>query len=137
MAQTLFEKALSAIGRTLAPVIFDPKKRGKFSFRDPIDPKLAEWAARANVVALQIQTRFNQEATEALRAIVELQDNLTDLAGTPEISKDVRFLAQAQEILDIPLEAMASAWIKVLQISSDANEQTIKSIQSRRRKKRG
>lgn len=135
MGKTLFERAISAIGKTIAPVIFDPKKRGNFTFRDPVGKEVAEWAARANVVALQIQTRFNAEATEALKAIVELQDNLTDIAGSVEVSKDVRFLAQAQEILDIPLESIAAAWIKVLKISSDSNESTIMNIRSRRRRK--
>ena len=132
---TVLERVIGAVGRAVAPVLFDPKKRFKFTFKDPVDPKLNEWANRANLVASQIQERFAVEAQSVLKNVIQLQDDLTDIVGTVRITKEVKVIDQAQEILDLPLTAFLEGWIKVLKVVEDSNVQVIKTLKKRRKKK--
>ena len=133
---TVLERVLGAVGRAVAPVLFDPKKRFKFTFKDPVDPRLNAWANRANLVASQIQERLANEGISVLTNIIELQDDLTDILGTVRVTKEVKVIDQAQEILDLPLTAFLEGWIKTLKVVEDSNIQVIKVLRKRRTKKK-
>lgn len=128
---------LGKLARVVAPVLFDPKRRGQFSFKDPIDPGIADLAGRANIVASQIQQRFSEQAIEALREFAKLHDEATDILGTVQINERTTALAQIQEILDVPVAGMVEAWVKVLQVVASNNEATIASLKKRRKRGKG
>lgn len=132
---SLLQRAIGAIGRAVAPVIFDPKRRGQFSFKSPISPEVADLAARANIVASQIQERFARETIEVLQAGSQLGDQLTDILGTVRINQEVQTINQVQEILDLPLQAIVEAMVKTLTVLADTNEVVIAAAKKRRRER--
>ena len=130
--RTNFQKLIAAVGRTIAPVLFDPKRRGQFTFRDPVGPGVAKLADSANIVLSEIQARIAQEGIEVARAISRLHDEATDVLGT--LGDEGTAINQVQEILDLPAFALTEAWVKVLEVLIQSNEQTIASIKKRRKR---
>jgi len=128
----ILARALSSLGRIVAPVIFDPSKR-RLTFTDPVGPGVADLLGRANIVASQIQERFAREAIEVLKATSELGDQLTDILGTVRINEEVRTINQFQEILDLPLQALVEAMVKTLTVVADTNAVVIAATKKRRK----
>lgn len=135
MDHNLLFRVIKAIGKTVAPVIFDPARRGQFSFRDPVGPGVADALARANIVASEIQERFARETIQILEATSRLGDDLTDLIGTVRINQQVKTLEQAQEILDLPLQAIIQAMVKTLNVVADTNVVVIEKVKARRKQR--
>ena len=130
--QNIIGRSISAVLRAVAPVLFGPE-RGRVSFRGPVSPAVAEFASRANVIALQIQNRFAAEAIEIAKNVAELSDNLTDLAGTLPAGEKARFVNQAQELLDVPINTLAGAWGQTLETLIGLNRQTIQAARERQK----
>jgi len=120
--------------RAVAPVLFG-KERGRLSFRGPVSPSVAEFADRANVVALQVQNRFAAEAIEIANSVKALADNLTDLAGALPAGERTTFINQAQELLDVPVNTLAGAWAQTLEVLIGLNKQTIQAARERQKRR--
>jgi len=130
--QSLIQRSISSVLSAVAPVLFG-KERGRLSFRSPVSPDVAEFANRANVVALQIQNRFASEAIEIANNIKALSDNLTDVLGTLPAGERTRFINQAQELLDVPVNTLAGAWAQTLETLIGLNRQTIQAARERQK----
>lgn len=132
--RNLFQKGIAAIGRTIAPVLFDPKRRGQFSFRDPIDPGVAELIDKANIFTSEVLARVAMEGVEIAKGVQDLHDNFTDILGTVATKDQSVAVNQAQEILDLPAFAFMEAWIKTLEIVIQSNETIVKKLKKKRRR---
>jgi len=130
--QNIIARSISGVLRAVAPVLLGPE-RGRVSFRSPISPEIADFTSRANVVALQIQNRFAAEAIEIANSVKSLSDNLTDLAGTLPAGEKTRFINQAQELLDVPINTLAGAWAETLETLIGLNRQTIQAARERQK----
>lgn len=133
--QGLIARSISGVLRAVAPVLFG-RERGRLSFRSPISPAVADFADRANVVALQVQNRFASEAIEIANSVKALSDNLTDLAGALPPGERTKFINQAQELLDVPVNTLAGAWAQTLETLIGLNKQTIRAARERQRKRK-
>ena len=133
--QSIIARSISGVLRAVAPVLFG-SERGRLSFRDPVSPTLAEFADRANIIALQVQNRFAAEAIEIANNVKALSDNLTDLAGTLPAGDKTRFINQAQELLDVPVNTLAGAWAQTLETLIGLNRQTIQAARQRQKRRK-
>lgn len=133
--QNIIGRSISTVLRAVVPVLFG-KERGRLSFRSPVSPALADFASRANVVALQVQNRFAAEAIEIADSVKALSDNLTDVLGTLPAGERSTFINQAQELLDVPVNTLAGAWAQTLQTLIGLNKQTIVAARTRQKERK-
>lgn len=132
--QNIIGRSVSSVLKAVAPVLFGPE-RGRISFRGPISPAVADFFARANIVALEVQNKFAAEAIEITQNLKDLGDNLTDLAGSLPAGERTAFINQAQELLDVPLNTLAGAWAQTLNTLIGLNKQSVKAAKQRQKER--
>ena len=98
-----------------------------------MSPSVANFADRANIFTSEVLSRVGQEGIELAKGLQTLHDDATDLLGT--LGNDGTAINQVQEILDFPSFALTEAWIKTLEVMIRSNEDTIRAIKARKRRK--
>lgn len=126
----ILDSALS-LGRTLAPVLFGREARKKARARPIIAPGVSDIIAKTELVVNQIQKSMAEQAIEMLRALAQLTDEVTDLAGTLPVGDKTKALNQIQELLDLPMFAYTEAWVQTLKIVIAGNKATIAAAKKR------
>lgn len=135
MAITL-QRALRNLGKAVAPVFFEKERKGKFTFRDPVGPGIADAARVMNQATLQFENGIIPELQKILAAVVLAGDSVTDIISTLPRGDQDKALTQAQELLDIPLTGILQAMIMALAVVQSSNTITINKIRAARKRRK-
>lgn len=132
----LIGRALSKVAKTIAPVIFDPDRRGRFTLDIPIDPRINDVAQTLNIEVSQFANDIIPNVQNMLRNIQTAGDNLTDIISEIPPGETNKALVQAQELLDLPTWAVLESLIRTLAIFRESNAVVIAKIRKGRQRKR-
>lgn len=133
MAITL-QRALRNVAKAVAPVFFEVERKGKFTFRDPVGPEIADAARVLNQATLQFENGIIPEVQKILAAAITAGDAVTDLISSLPRGEQNKALTQAQELLDIPTTAILQALIRTLGVVQSSNTITINKIRAARKR---